>query len=185
MAIEELPDTVFFRKLRIPLTDFIVFSDSTPQVDHKGSVTLEHPRVHFRSRDGLYLTSDFCKRFSAHFLPRPLKPSETQLFVWILKKNCKWAAANANFQGDTQLVPWWVIRPFLKYASSGDHPTFLASDYHIPFFMGAKGYDDALFKEAVSLRLSFGTLHSEWWIQLFCPGKEALCHEGQSFLSVL
>lgn len=185
MAIEALPDTVFFQKLRIPLSDFIDFS--TPESRGEGQVrfALEHPSIHFRSREGLYLTEDFCKRFSAHFLPRPLNPSESHLFVWTLKKDCKWAAANANFQGDTQLVPWWIIRPFLKYASNGDHPTFLASDYRIPFFMGANGYDDKLFKEAVSLRLSFGTLHTEWWVQLFNPDKESLCHEGQTFLSVL
>ncbi len=185
MAIEQLPDTVFFRNLRIPLADFIEFPDEKALSREGKRIPSHHPNVYFRSRDGLYLCSEFFNRFSPHLLSRPAKPSESHLFVWILKKTCRWGAALHNFPGAKQPVPWWVIRPFLKYAQNGDQSAFLASRYHTPFFMGAKGYDDVGFTETVSLKLSFGALHTEWWIGLYAPEKDVVCHEGQTFLSVL
>ena len=58
MAIEDLPDTALFQKVRIPLSDFVVLPESLPgKGDAKGVIPLEHPSAHFRSCQGFYLWS--------------------------------------------------------------------------------------------------------------------------------
>ncbi len=185
MAIEDLPDTALFQKVRIPLSDFVVLPESLPgKGDAKGVIPLEHPSAHFRSCQGFYLWSSFYERFHARLKPRPLKPSESFLFVWTLKKSCVWNVAQHHFEGKNQPVPWWVIRPFLAYATSGNQRTLLVSEYEAPFFMEAKEEEGQSFREIVSLSLHFGAIHSEWRLQLLAPEKDYRCHEGQSFLSV-
>lgn len=182
--IEDLPETALFNKVRIPLADFVEFP--APHVDKgdiKRPMATEHPQTHFRCRSGFYLGTDFFRKFHPHLRARPEKPSVNYLFVWTLRKDCVWAAAHQGFEGKNQPVPWWIIRPFLAYAASGDRK-LITSQYGIPFFMEANGSDNSSFKELVTLSLHFEAIHTAWWLNLSTIESKSPCHEGQTFLSV-
>lgn len=181
--IEELPETPIFSKLRVPLTDFIDFP--APKVvrdDIRRPVALEHPLKHFRSRPGFYLTSDFTTKFWSFLTARPAIPDVSSLFVWTLRKSCTWAAVMQKFEGKNQSVPWWVIRPYLTFASHADRQ-LTCSSHCMPFFMEVKGAGESSIKAPVALRLHYG-MSSEWWLSLFTLKGEEECHQGQIFLSV-
>ncbi len=185
MAIEELTETALFRRVRIPLSDFIHFPRAVTNRDGiKRPIVLESPTVHFRCRPGFYLCTEFSRKFYAHLRPRPEAPTEASLFVWTLKRECNWASAQHGFEGKNQPVPWWVIRPFLAYEETGNVGNIISSRYPVPFFMDAKGSDDAYFKEPTSLELHYGALRAEWWLDLMHPEPKHTCYEGQTFLSV-
>lgn len=182
---EELPETALYRKVRIPLIDFIDFPVSRVVKDGaKRPVATEHPRTHFRCQSGFYLGTDFFQKFHPYLLAQPEKPSVSHLFVWTLRKDCAWLAAHQGFEGKNQPVPWWVIRPFLRYVAKGER-TLLASQYPVPFFMETKGADEkSLIKELVSLSLHFEAIHTAWWLNLSAIESKSPCREGQTFLSV-
>ncbi len=181
--IEELPDTSLFRRVRIPLIDFM--ESLTPQTGKDGikkPAATQHPSIHFRCQHGFYLATSFFDRFYSHLLPRPQEPSVSHLFVWTLRKDCVWAAAMQNFEGKNQPVPWWAQRPFLAYAAKMERQ-LVTSDHPIVFFMEAKVSKSESFKEPVSLSLHYG-IRSEWRWDLLVPEGKHPCYEGQTFLSV-
>ncbi len=182
--IEELPETALFRRVRIPLVDFVDLPvQQTARDGVKRPVATEHPRTHFRCQSGFYLGTDFFQKFHPYLPLQPEKPSVSHLFVWTLRKNCAWLAVQQGFEGKNQPVPWWVIRPFLRYVSKGER-ALLDSQQVIPFFMEAKGADGKTFQELVALSLHFEAIHAAWWLTLSSMQGKSPCCEGQTFLSV-
>lgn len=182
--LEELPETALYRKVRIPLVDFIDFPVLQMARDNVNRpVSTEHPGTHFRCKSGFYLGTDFFQKIYPYLSAQPAKPSVSHMFVWTLRKDCAWLAAHQGFEGKNQPVPWWVIRPFLRYVSKGER-ALLASQYAVPFFMEVKGAEGKSIQELVSLSLHFEAIHTAWWLNLSSIQSKSLCHEGQTFLSV-
>jgi len=173
----DLYDTKFFLRRRIS------FSDLPPGESIPGNTRL--PMVGFRREMGFfYAFQDLQEMLIRHLDTKPERPKQQELFVWTLKEDAPFGSFSKEYAGKEDRVPWWIIKPILRWQQSGVAGSVIPT-LGATFFMEAHVEADERQPVGVSLSLNCSSFHSEWYLQPAEITMKTRFQKGNVFLSVV
>ena len=182
MAITNLHDTDWFTRTRVSLSDIV---GCLPLLSEEKVNEGRLPRNGFRREAGFfYPFRELQEKLIPHLDSRPIHPSQDAFFVWTLKKDKAFFHQLAkDYPGKNQMVPWWVIKPTLRWQEAQGHNLVIPAD-GARFFMEAHIAENEKKQVPVSLKLECGTLHSERYLRPAEIEPKTCFQKGSVFLSV-
>ncbi len=173
-----LHDTKYFSRVRISFGEIATVADV-------GASNNRLPTHAFRREYGFfYVFRELRESLVPHLDPRPQFPHESELFVWTLKEEgVSFGAIAKDYDGREKRVPWWVIKPLLRWQQSGGHSSVISAVGTV-FFIEAHPTEYERKPIGVSLSLDCGSLHSEWHLRPFLVEMKTRFPAGSVFLSV-
>lgn len=176
--VTNLHDTKYFSRVRISFGEIATVGEM-----YAGNNRL--PAQAFRRELGFFYIFQELRQSLVPYLDlRPLSPRESELFVWTLKEEgVSFGAIAKDYDGREKRVPWWVIKPLLRWQQSGGHSSVISAVGTV-FFIEAHPTEYERKPIGVSLSLDCGSLHSEWHLRPFSVEMKTRFPAGSVFLSV-
>ncbi len=112
-----------------------------------------------------------------------MAPTEKDLIISTLKQEAYFGMLFKDYKGKENRVPWWIIKPMLKWQQHGDATSTIPAD-GAKFFLEAHE-EDGRRPVGASLRLECGSLHSEWYLRPTEIQMRTHFGAGSVFLSVV
>lgn len=174
-----LHDTKYFSRQRITISDLAFFE--------KGAgTTARSPHIGFRRESGFfYVFQDLQDVLVRHLDQKPAVPSSSEFFIWTLKDDSvPYAFLSKEYDGEKNCVPWWVVKPLLRWQQSGSEGGIIPST-GATFFIEAHPTQLEKRQVPVTVRLDCGSLRSEWYLRRAEIEKRTRFQVGDVFFSVV
>lgn len=173
-----LHDTQFFSRLRVSFSEIPGFLDVY-------SSKYRLPSFGFRSEQGFfYVFRELQDSLVRHLDTMPASPGESEVIVWTLQKDLPFGSFFKDYNGQEKRVPWWIVKPLLKWQQSGESSSIIPHT-GATLFIESHPAESERRPVGTHLSLACGSLHSEWHLRPFAVEMRTHFAAGSVFLSVV